>query len=293
MKKFNFIYTIAALLFVGLSLTACSDDDDDYTPGAQAGENNVTFSTYSNKVLAKTATSFEIELNRHATGAALSVPVEKLSVPEGWTVSDSAKFAAGDSLTNITVKLADDVVYNTAYDMVLRVPEAYTNPYKRSNNEVSVFKATVTREDYELFATGTFVDKALGDDSFFNTSWPVKMDYSPSLKIYRVKDVFVDGYNLYFKWNGKSDADQSFTMVNSDGSAADKVAVGFTVGSYGMVYVTWACGTNDQSKASDDTLFGGYSASDNAFYLPFEFTVKAGSFGTGTEYIKDVTFVNK
>ena len=38
--------------------------------------------------------------------------------------------------------------------------------------------------------------------------------------------------------------------------------------------------------------FMGYNADENKFYLPFEWTVSAGSFGNGTIYIEDIKFTH-
>lgn len=293
MKKIfkSFLYTALALVSIA-SLSACSDDDDDYTPGTPAGENNVTFSSYSNVVVSKTATNFDIELNRHATSGQLTVPVEALNVPEGWQVPENASFAAGDSLTKITVTIPADMKLNTAYDFAVRVPEAYTNPYKTNNGEVNTYKATVTKEDYETYATGTY-----DEEFFFGTQWPVTIEYSPALDIYRIKNMFAGAegysgsYDFFFKWNGKNDATQEFTMVTSTGAKASKEPTGFGYSNYGMVSVAWAAATNDYSKNSDDTPFGGYVASEKTFYLPFSHTVSAGSFGVGVDYIRNVKLV--
>lgn len=287
----SILYTFVALLMSCVTFTACSDDDDDYAPGTPAGENNVTFVSYSNPVLSKTATKLDIQLNRHAVNGELTVPVEKLNVPEGWTVPESVKFAAGDSLVTLSVGLPSDMKLNTGYTFAIRVPESYTNSYKANNGEVNTYKASVVKEDYDTFATGTY-----DEEFFFGAQWPVTIEYSPALGIYRVKNMFAgaDGYSgeydFFFKWNGKSDATQKFTMVNSDGSAASKVATGFGYSNYGMVSVTWAAATNDPAKGSDDNLFGGYIESEKTFYLPFTHTVSAGSFGDGVDFIRNVKF---
>lgn len=290
MKKIfkSFLYT--ALAFVSIvSLAACSDDDD-YTPGAPAGENNVTFSSYSNVVISKTASSFDIELNRHSMVGQQTVPLETVNIPDGWKVPENASFADGDSLTKITVTVPADMKMNTAYDFIIRVPEAYTNPYKANMGQVNTFKTTVTKEDYQLYATGTY-----DEEFFFGVTWPVTIEYSPSLDIYRVKNMFAGAegysgsYDFFFKWNGKSDATQEFTLVTSTGEEASKVPTGFTYSDYGMVSVAWAAATNDYSKAADDNLFGGYVESEKTFYLPFSHSVSAGAFGDGTDYIRNVT----
>lgn len=291
MKKIfkSFLYTVLAVVSI-VSLSSCSDDDD-YTPGTVAGENNVTFSSYSNVVISKTATSFDIELNRHAMKGQLTVPLEALNIPDGWKVPENASFADGDSLTKITVTVPTDMKLNTAYDFLIRVPDTYTNPYKINNGEVNTFKATVTKEDYELYATGTY-----DEEFFFGAQWPVTIEYSPALDIYRVKNMFAGAegysgsYDFFFKWNGKSDATQEFTMVTSTGENASKEPTGFSYGDYGMVSVAWVAATNDYSKSSDDNLFGGYVESEKTFYLPFSHSVSAGSFGDGIDYIRNVTF---
>ena len=291
MKKIfkSFLYTVLAVVSI-VSLSSCSDDDD-YTPGTVAGENNVTFSSYSNVVISKTATSFDIELNRHAMKGQLTVPLEALNIPDGWKVPENASFADGDSLTKITVTVPADMKLNTAYDFLIRVPDTYTNPYKINNGEVNTFKATVTKEDYELYATGTY-----DEEFFFGAQWPVTIEYSPALDIYRVKNMFAGAegysgsYDFFFKWNGKSDATQEFTMVTSTGENASKEPTGFSYGDYGMVSVAWVAATNDYSKSSDDNLFGGYVESEKTFYLPFSHSVSAGTFGDGIDYIRNVTF---
>lgn len=287
------LFVVGALFVGALSLASCSDDDD-YTPGAAAGANDVTFQSYSNPVMAKTATTFNVVLNRHTTSGTLTVPVEKISVPDGWTVPESADFAAGDSLTTISVTPSSDMKLNTDYDFVIRIPESYTNSYKKNNGEVNTYKVVVVKEDYETFATGTY------DEEFFNgAQWPVTIEYSPALDVYRVKSMFeavqdVSGYNFYFKWNKETGDKQEFYMVNSDGSKASKVQAGFTYGTYGMVYYAWAAATNDESKYADgnENAFGGYLSASKMFVLFWTHTVSAGSFGDGTDFIKDVKFVN-
>lgn len=280
------------MLVGAFAFSACSDDDD-YKAGEPAGENNVTFLTYSNPVMEKTATSFDVVLNRHTTQGTLSVPLEKLIVPEGWNVPETANFAAGDSLATITVTPAADMSLNTDYDFVLRVPESYTNSYMQKNGEVNTFKVEVVKEDYVPFATGTY------DETFFTEAqWPVTIEYSPALDIYRIKSMLepvddVAGYHFYFKWNKETGEKQKFTQCASDGGKQTSTQAGFTYGDYGMVSFAWAAATNDPAKYTDEANkgnFGGYLASENMFVLPWKHNVSAGSFGVGTDFIRDVKF---
>lgn len=288
------LFVIGAMLVGAFAFSACSDDDD-YKAGEPAGENNVTFLTYSNPVMEKTATSFDVVLNRHTTQGTLSVPLEKLIVPEGWNVPETANFAAGDSLATITVTPAADMSLNTDYDFVLRVPESYTNSYMQKNGEVNTYKVEVVKEDYVPFATGTY------DETFFaETQWPVTIEYSPGLDVYRIKSMLepmgdVAGYHFYFKWNKETGEKQKFTQCASNGGKQTSAQAGFEYGTYGMVSYAWAAGTNDPAKYTGEdnkNNFGGYLASENMFVLPWNHNVSAGSFGVGTDFIRDVKFAN-
>lgn len=288
------LFVIGAMLVGAFAFSACSDDDD-YKAGEPAGENNVTFLTYSNPVMEKTATSFDVVLNRHTTQGTLSVPLEKLIVPEGWNVPETANFAAGDSLATITVTPVADMSLNTDYDFVLRVPESYTNSYMQKNGEVNTYKVEVVKEDYEPFATGTY------DETFFaETQWPVTIEYSPALDVYRIKSMLepmgdVAGYHFYFKWNKETGEKQKFTQCASNGGKQTSAQAGFEYGTYGMVSYAWAAGTNDPAKYTGEdnkNNFGGYLASENMFVLPWNHNVSAGSFGVGTDFIRDVKFAN-
>ena len=288
------LFVIGAMLVGAFAFSACSDDDD-YKAGEPAGENNVTFLTYSNPVMEKTATSFDVVLNRHTTQGTLSVPLEKLIVPEGWNVPETANFAAGDSLATITVTPVADMSLNTDYDFVLRVPESYTNSYMQKNGEVNTYKVEVVKEDYEPFATGTY------DETFFaEAQWPVTIEYSPALDVYRIKSMLepmgdVAGYHFYFKWNKETGEKQKFTQCASNGGKQTSAQAGFEYGTYGMLSYAWAAGTNDPAKYTGEdnkNNFGGYLASENMFVLPWNHNVSAGSFGIGTDFIRDVKFAN-
>ena len=286
------LFVIGAMLVGAFAFSACSDDDD-YKAGEPAGENNVTFLTYSNPVMEKTATSFDVVLSRHTTQGTLSVPLEKLIVPEGWNVPETANFAAGDSLATITVTPVADMSLNTDYDFVLRVPESYTNSYMQKNGEVNTYKVEVVKEDYEPFATGTY------DETFFaEAQWPVTIEYSPALDVYRIKSMLepmgdVAGYHFYFKWNKETGEKQKFTQCASNGGKQTSAQAGFEYGTYGMVSYAWAAGTTDPAKYTGEdnkNNFGGYLASENMFVLPWNHNVSAGSFGIGTDFIRDVKF---
>jgi hypothetical protein len=266
--KLNKIFILAALSVVGLGFASC-DDDDDYEAGKQAGSYNVTFDSQANQILAKTATSFDVELNRHSTSGTLTVPIEKVNVPAAFTVPESVTFAEGDSIATLKVQVADTMTLNTGYDFTIQVPEEYTNPYK-DQSSVAMYKVTITKEDYETAYTATFTS------GFFEGSWPVTIERSPSLGILRIKDLYVEGYNYYLKWDGSS---KDVSLVTSTGATATSVRTGYVHKKYGMV----------STAADPDEGAFGYDASTKTIYLTFNFTVSAGSFGAYTETLTDIT----
>jgi hypothetical protein len=62
------------------------------------------------------------------------------------------------------------------------------------------------------------------------------------------------------------------TMCNADGTKMTKLASGYVHQTYGMVSTTWL-----------SSNFTGYDPEDDAYYIPFQWTVSAGSFGSGYE----------
>ena len=194
---------------------------------------------------------------------------------------------------------AADMSLNTDYQFVIRVPESYTNSYKQNyGSEVNTYKVTVVKEDYETFATGTYDEECVFLEQG-GAQWPVTIEYSPSLDVYRIKDMMepmgdVAGYHFYFKWNKETGEKQSFTMCASDGGKQTSAQASFTYGDYGMVSLSWAAYTNDPSKytgADNKSRFGGYLAFENMFVLPWARTVALGTIGTQSDFIRDVKFV--
>ena len=270
--KINKYFLMAGLAVMSLLATSCSDKDE-YTPGKQAGANDVTFADGSNKILEFSATSFDIELTRTNTTSALEVPLKVIKKPDFVTIPATASFAAGEATATVTCTVGSEMEAFTPYEVAVDIDEEYTNPYKESNTYPR-FQITLIKEDYKLFAKGTFNETVL-----FKSKWEQEIEYSPMLDMFRMKNVFVNGTNWYFLWNQKAGDDCEFSFCNSDGKALKKFASGYVHKTYGMIMA---------NVLSD--YFVGYDADDNAFYFPFEFTVDAGSFGANFDTITDVVF---
>lgn len=273
--KINKIFLLAAMALTGMGLASCSSDDD-FTPGKPAGSNNVYFTNQAAQTLDLSASSFTITLGRADAGSALSVPLKQLQVDPVFTVPATAEFAAGATETEVTIQISGDAEPFTDYQLRLAIPEEYTSPYIQKDDvpELNIF---VHKEDYVLYATGTFNENVL-----FGNSWEQTIEYSATLDVFRMPGVFASGTNWYFLWNEKSGDDCEFSWCNASGKAVSKFDTGYVHSSYGMI------AAND---ISDDKTFVGYDADDNAFYFPLEFTVSAGSFGSDSDTLTDVKFV--
>lgn len=267
--KLNKLFLFAAVAIVSL-MSSCSSDDD-FTPGNPAGSNNVFFADNNNVTMALTQKSFEVTLERADAGSALTVPVEVVSADDIFTISTTkVEFASGAKTATITVSVADDMKLNTAYPFTLRIPEEYTNPYA-VQSVYPVYSVNVLKEDYAVYSKAIFID-----DFWTGEQWEVVIEYSPSQDLYRVQSLYEVGYNLYFKMNKDTKA---VTVTNSIGQAVTKWASGIVHSSYGAI----SGDTTDSSQGAfqyvEDPEDGNY------IYLPFKWTVSAGSFGVYPCYL--------
>ena len=102
--KINKYFLMAGLAVMSLVATSCSDKDE-YTPGKEAGSNNVVFINESNQTLALTATEFTVELQRTNTSGDLTVPLEILQCSSVLTCPASVTFASGSATATLTMSI--------------------------------------------------------------------------------------------------------------------------------------------------------------------------------------------
>ena len=221
--KLHKIFLFAAIA-IATAFTSCSSDDS-FEPGKPAGSNNVTFADGSDIIIEGSTTSFDVTLKRTNTSSALDVPVEVVNAGVFTLTNTTASFAAGDSLATITVAVPADMAKNTACPLELRIPEEYTNPYSNQST-YSTYLAYVTMEDYEV----KYPHAAFTDYFLYEEAWEVDIQYSPSQDLYRIKDLFVEGTHLYFKWNTDTNV---ITVTNSAGTAVRYWDTGYYYDYYG------------------------------------------------------------
>lgn len=266
--KINKIFLMAGLAVMSLMATSCSDDDD-YTAGKPAGSQDISFFNEYNPVLGLTDTQFEITLHRTNASGEQTVPLEVLQCADVLSCPTQATFASGDTLAHVTVAVSSEAKAFEEYILRVRIPEEYTNPYapKMGTPQINL---NVMKEDYKVLYQADFTSW------FFEETWPIEIEYSEYLDLYRIKDLYVNGYNYYYKLGKKAeDGSIPMTMCSSDGVVTKEQACGYVHPTYGMISTTWL---------SDN--FTGYDPGDDAYYIPFQWTVSAGSFGAGYESFK-------
>lgn len=266
--KINKYFLMAGLAVMSLVATSCSDKDE-YTPGKEAGSNNVVFINESNQTLALTATEFTVELQRTNTSGDLTVPLEILQCSSVLSCPASVTFASGSATATLTVGVSGDAVPYDEYTLRVRIPEDYTNSYLIQEGTPQL-NLTVMKEDYKPYATADFTSWLLGGP------WEVSIEYSEYLDMYRIKGLFVEGYDYFYKLGAKADDGSiPMTMCTADGKKLASQATGYVHATYGMVSSKWL-----------DANFTGYDPAEDAYFIPFQFTVSAGSFGSNYDSFK-------
>lgn len=243
---------------MGLLLTACKDDEivREPSPAANPNSTNVFFSDKNNvtPVLSKDSTSFEVIIDREKDSQAQTVnlTVESAYDDNVFQVPTSVSFAAGEA--SKVVKIPVQMELMKKYHIAIIIDGDQTKPYTTQTVYPRI-DLNVLKEDYALFSEGTFTS------SMFKASWPQNMQYSPSLKAYRFKDLIEVGYDYVF-------------TVAEDGTITQipKTAIqtGYMHPSYGMMSV----------QAQDGSKF---DAATNTYLFMLKYTVSAGSFGIKSE----------
>jgi len=269
--KLNKLFLLGLVASVAL-FTACNDDDDDYAYGPEVAGNNinndVTFATAKNIVLNLTDTSFDVILQRpdSVNAQELTVPIVTGEVANVFTVPQSATFAAGSSTATLTIQVSDKAEPFVNYPLNLTIPGDFSySTYKAGQTSYPVMGIIVYKEDYKPWGVLNW-----NHDFFADWNFDVNVEYSEFLDLYRM-DIFEDGYTFYMKLDEEKG---EVIICDSEGKKyTGATPAGFTYGSYGMVSATWV-----------STAFTGWDDEGQAYYIPFKWTVAAGSFGSNYDW---------
>jgi len=256
MKTIKNIFNVLLTCAVVTAFWSC-EDEVEYTPAEQSpvAATQVYFmdNEGSGLIVAKDATEINVRVGRADGNGALSVPLI-ISNPNNdvfTSVPATAEFAAGETETNVTIQLSEAMQYFTSYYLKLQIPAEYVNPYIEQENHPEIV-LNVSKEDYAPYAVGQYYSW------WYDETYEMVLEYSEYLGRYRFSDLWADGYDVEFTFDGTT-----IKMLTS------KMQSGYVHATYGMVSAEY------QASA--------FRAESNTFLFQYKWTVSAGSFGTGVD----------
>lgn len=256
------------ILFIGLIITACGNEDvvRDPSPAQNPNSSNAYFDSLNvfNPILPIDGTSFDMIIGREKTDVAQVIDIVASGTHiELFEVPSSVSFAAGEAKKTITINVKD-IELMEKYYLTLQLDPAQTNLYsiQRADGKIVYGRAEiiVLKEDFEPFAEGTY------SSLFFEESWDALLEYSPATEIYRFKDCWMPGYNVTFTWE-----DTEVSIIGTKNSTATFVYLqtGYVDPTYGMIRAFYSLA--DQNY---------YNTSTKTFTFPITWVIPDGrSFG--------------
>ena len=264
--KINKLFLMAGLFVMALMAASCSSDDDDYTPGKAAGNNNVVFINEANQVLALTDKQFTIELKRDNTNGDLTVPLQILNCSSMLTCPTEAKFASGSDKATIIVGISDEAKAFEEYMLSVRIPEDYTNPYIQQEG-VPQLNVTVLKEDYKVVQRGTYISWWTEEEE------DAELEYSEFLDTYRFKNQTSGKFTFGFKLGDiitdeSSDYVGTYPITFDAGFVSSGCVTAWSHSTYGVVTM--------RGYTAKKSI---YDPESKTYYFDIRWLVSAGSFG--------------
>lgn len=225
MDRIKFLTACMAMLALPLAFTSCSDDDD-YTPGAEVGEDcpNVYFPSSSKETLylypedvsasQGGQMSSEIKLVRTDSVGELTVPIVVDSKSDNVTVPENVTFDDGDTLAFLSVSYTNP---EQGVEATFHVGEGYSNPYLK-NDGSTYFRLSVNVLERVCDVTYSSAQKTSG----------VNRSYFANVK----SEIYHCMGQNQFIWKNifGSNVDVTFEVVMEDGAKFDTDSLSNTIG---------------------------------------------------------------
>lgn len=262
-----------AMLVIAFGFTACNDDDDDtvFGPKSNAEGTHVGVVTQGNVVIPSTGTSFDITFQRNNGTDALTVPVTLNTGSQGiFSAPANINFAAGDTLTTLTVTVSDKVEMFKNYFLEVVVDQNYTQQY---DEDVTAPRAmlTVVKEDYKVVATGSYLSWWTEEEE------DAELEYSEILDSYRFNKQTSGEFTFEFSVGDVvTDEEDDLYGMQPITFSDNFISVGCVTSadwahpSYGMV-------TMRGFENSDAPSY--YDPENKTYYFDIQWRVSAGTFG--------------
>lgn len=249
------IKNLWVLVLTVIAFTSCDSNDTDrtfyYPANTEAAfKQNKSAYTFG----AEDPDQYTVTVMRGNAEGAASIPV-KLSDESGlFNASSAIEFANGELEALITVTFnRQNLETGKAYTITLEIPE---NPIKEHN----VLHTLAITRDYvwEAYTTGNFTSE------FFETEWEVTMEKADGTDVYRLADVYADGYHISFAVEGNN----IVPMVAASGGLYP-FATGYVDSGYGPV----------SFQIDADPEYTNIDMDNKTLTLNGRFVVADGSFG--------------
>lgn len=195
-KNINYLFLASVL---GLGLTSCGDDYDNYTVGEEQSVNNqgvyFALNRQTLEFAPEAATMFEIEVSRLNIKEKLSMPLEiALNTDDVFEVPATAEFAAGDSIAIVSVNFPKAELGN-AYTLIVTVPSEYRSTYATFDGSLST-SITVARVKWESIGTCYWQD-GIVSTWYGVTTGPFAVEVEKAVTPTSTKYRFVSPYSHY------------------------------------------------------------------------------------------------
>jgi len=204
MKAFNKIKSLFVLCLL-LGFVACQEEKPEWKPVDPPGPTQGVFFPAGNPpavIEMEPPAEFTVTISRNNKAGAVEVPITVLK-NEGniFVVPNKVSFADGEETTQFKVSFPT-AQPKVPYQLTLEVQgDQYVDIYGLTN---TTFSTNVTLIKWNLFAKGTWISEFWDDEDGEPSEWPMELYKCEGDDEYRLYDVWNDGCDIRFRWDGES-----------------------------------------------------------------------------------------
>ena len=252
MKKImKYAYVVLAGV-MAMAVTSCKDTYDYEGPGEQDPGAFISVDATSIKYAADDAQILKLTLMRTNVGAAENINL--VCDNAHFQVPSSVSFSADEAKKTLEIPFA--ILGGTTEEVTISVADESATVYG-----VKTVTFTITRD---------FVWEYLGEGIYscwlFGQAWSQPVYRGEGTQLYKLPDCITKGYDITFELSEDGQHLQQFA----------KQETGYVHSDYGMISV--------EGRTTSDGKLVDINREGNVIYFPTDYTVSAGSFGTGAEF---------
>ena len=193
-NKLLIILSLAVTTF----LVSCEDYEDtvESSPTVSADNASVRFAAENptQYEFSPLDLGFNLTIKRSSSSSALEVPISIITnTDNSFTIPSSLSFAAGEETAILAIAIDySNASFATALEIGIKLGDDHTNPYLVEHGE---YYATIEILNWEKYSTGTFTSALFGP-------WTQDLYKLEGEDRYRFFDLYADGYDFNFTWDG-------------------------------------------------------------------------------------------